>query len=76
MSNNIQINTDATIIREGFPNGDAGALLDDDSATRHVLGVAGTLASGGFLYLIGIINLDALIGMWGIFRAMRAGRTW
>ena len=32
----------------------AGALLDEDSPTRHTLGVAGTLASGGFLYLIAI----------------------
>jgi nickel/cobalt transporter (NiCoT) family protein len=52
----------------------AGALLDDDSTARHTLGMAGTLASGGFLYLIGIINLVALIGIWGIFRAMRAGQ--
>ncbi|MBV8348780.1 MAG: HoxN/HupN/NixA family nickel/cobalt transporter [Mycolicibacterium sp.] len=52
----------------------AGALLDDDSSARHALGVAGTLASGGFLYLIGIINLVALIGIWRVFRAMRRGR--
>jgi nickel/cobalt transporter (NiCoT) family protein len=51
----------------------AGALLDDGSATRQALGVAGTLASGGFLYLIGIINLVALIGIWSVFRAMRRG---
>src|SRR6201993_3351847 len=51
----------------------AGTLLDDDSTTRHALGVAGTLASGGFLYLIGIINLVALIGIWSVFRAMRRG---
>jgi nickel/cobalt transporter (NiCoT) family protein len=51
----------------------AGALLDDDSPARHALGMAGTLASGGFLYLIGIINLVALIGIWGVLRAMRAG---
>jgi len=52
----------------------AGALLDDDSTARHVLGMAGTLASGGFLYLIGIINLVALIGIWSVFRAMRHGQ--
>jgi nickel/cobalt transporter (NiCoT) family protein len=52
----------------------AGALLDDGSTARHALGMAGTLASGGFLYLIGIINLIALIGIWGILRAMRAGQ--
>jgi nickel/cobalt transporter (NiCoT) family protein len=52
----------------------AGALLDDDSTARHALGMAGTLASGGFLYLIGIINLVALIGIWSVFRAMRRGQ--
>jgi nickel/cobalt transporter (NiCoT) family protein len=52
----------------------AGALLDDDSVTRHALGVAGTLASGGFLYLIGIINVVALVGIWRVLRAARGGR--
>src|SRR6201997_5842626 len=52
----------------------AGALLDDGSTARHALGMAGTLASGGFLYLIGIINLVALIGIWSVFRAMRRGQ--
>src|SRR6201997_5233802 len=52
----------------------AGALLDDDSTTRHALGVAGPLASGSFLYLIGIINLVALIGIWNVFRGMRRGQ--
>jgi nickel/cobalt transporter (NiCoT) family protein len=51
----------------------AGALLDDDSNARHALGVAGTLASGGFLYLIGIINVVALMGIWRIFLKMRNG---
>jgi nickel/cobalt transporter (NiCoT) family protein len=51
----------------------AGALLDDNSPARQGLGVAGTLASGGFLYLIGIINLVALIGIWSVFRSMRRG---
>jgi high-affinity nickel-transport protein len=52
----------------------AGALLDDDSTTRHALGIAGTLASGGFLYLIGVINLVALVGIWRVFRATRRGQ--
>lgn len=52
----------------------AGELLDEASPTRHLLGMAGTLASGGFLYLIGIINLVALVGIWRVFTAMRAGR--
>jgi high-affinity nickel-transport protein len=52
----------------------AGVLLDDDSPARHTLGVAGTLASGGFLYLIGVINVAALVGIWRIFRTIRSGR--
>ena len=52
----------------------AGVLLDDSSPTRHVLGVAGTLASGGFLYLIAIVNLVALVGIWRVFTRMRNGR--
>lgn len=52
----------------------AGALLDDSSPTRHALGIAGTLASGGFLYAIAIVNMLALIGIWRVFAALRAGR--
>ena len=52
----------------------AGVLLDDDSPARHALGMAGTLASGGFLYLIGIVNLLALVGIWRVFLELRAGR--
>ena len=52
----------------------AGVLLDESSSTRHLLGIAGTLASGGFLYLIAIVNLVALAGIWRVFTRMRAGR--
>jgi high-affinity nickel-transport protein len=52
----------------------AGVLLDDSSPTRHALGIAGTLASGGFLYLIAIVNLIALVGIWRVFTRMRHGR--
>lgn len=51
----------------------AGALLDENSAARHALGVTGTLISGGFLYLIALVNVIALLGIWRIFRSMRAG---
>ena len=51
----------------------ANALLDEESPLRHGLGVAGTLASGGFLYVIGAINIVALIGIWRVFRRLRAG---
>jgi len=50
------------------------SLLDDDSPTKHALGLAGTVASGGFLWLIGIINLVALIGIWHVFTGLRTGK--
>lgn len=53
--------------------GAAGALLDESSPTRHRLGIAGTLASGGFLYAIAIVNVVALAGIWRAFTAMRKG---
>ena len=52
----------------------AGTLLDDNSAARSVLKSAGTLASGGFLYLIGIVNVVALVAIWRMFRALRTGK--
>ena len=51
----------------------AGVLLNDDSPARHRLGIVGTLSSGLFLYLIGIINVVALIGIWRVFQALRRG---
>lgn len=51
----------------------AGTLLDDNSATRSVLKLTGTLASGGFLYLIGIVNVVALVAIWRMFLALRTG---
>jgi high-affinity nickel-transport protein len=50
-----------------------GALADEKSPTRHVLGIAGTLASGLFLYLIAIINVIALIGIYRAFVKLRQG---
>jgi nickel/cobalt transporter (NiCoT) family protein len=49
------------------------SLLDADSPTKHALGLAGTVASGGFLWLIGIINLVAVIGIWRVFTELRKG---
>ncbi|QGN58132.1 HoxN/HupN/NixA family nickel/cobalt transporter [Nostocoides sp. HKS02] len=49
------------------------ALLAHDSATHETLGTIGTLASGGFLFLIGVLNLVALVGIWRVFRSMRRG---
>lgn len=52
----------------------AGELISDDSPVRHTLGIVGTLASGLFLWLIGIINVVALIGIWRVFTGLRQGR--
>ncbi len=41
---------------------------------QSVGGIVGTLVSGAFLYLIGIINLAVLVGVWGIARELREGR--
>jgi high-affinity nickel-transport protein len=51
----------------------AGTLIGDTSRTHRALGLVGTVASGGFLCLIGVLNLAALVGIWRVFRAMRAG---
>ncbi len=50
-----------------------GALADDKSTTRHALGFAGTLASGLFLYLIAIMNVIAMIGIYRAFTKLRYG---
>jgi nickel/cobalt transporter (NiCoT) family protein len=50
-----------------------GALANGDSPTRHVLGFAGTLASGLFLYLIAIMNIIAMIGISRAFAKLRRG---
>ncbi|MDI5966631.1 HoxN/HupN/NixA family nickel/cobalt transporter [Streptomyces sp. SL13] len=51
----------------------AGNLTNDNSSTRQSLGLVSTLASGGFLYLIAVLNLVSLVGIWRVFRDMRAG---
>ena len=48
-------------------------LVSDDSSAHQTLGLIGTLTSGGFLYLIGALNLVALVGIFKIFIAMRRG---
>jgi high-affinity nickel-transport protein len=49
------------------------SLTDDASSTHQMLGVVSTTASGVFLYLIGILNLAALLGIARVFTAMRRG---
>ncbi|RAG87245.1 HoxN/HupN/NixA family nickel/cobalt transporter [Streptacidiphilus pinicola] len=52
----------------------ATTLTNDNSSARHNLGTVSTLASGSFLYLIAALNLVALVGIWKVFTAMRAGQ--
>ena len=51
----------------------AVTLTGDDSKVHVALSTAGTLVSGGFLFLIGALNLVALVGIWRVFREMRTG---
>jgi high-affinity nickel-transport protein len=51
-----------------------GTLTSDGSSAHKALGLVSTAASGGFLYLIGMLNLAALVGIARVFRAMRSGR--
>ena len=51
----------------------AQALLEDQSDMHWALGVVSTLSSGGFLYLIGLLNLASLRGVFRVFRRMRSG---
>lgn len=51
----------------------ANTLINDDSRAHQTMGVIGTLSSGSFLYLIGILNLFALLGMWRVWRGLRRG---
>jgi nickel/cobalt transporter (NiCoT) family protein len=48
-------------------------LTDERSSARHEFGVVSASASGLFLYLIGTLNLIALIGIARLCRQSRAG---
>jgi high-affinity nickel-transport protein len=50
-----------------------GTLAGDHSDVHKVLGTISTLSSGGFLYLIGLLNLVSLVGIWRVFRSLRSG---
>ncbi len=52
----------------------AGQLGSDDSTLQSVAGVFGTLVSGTFLYVLGILNLVILVGIVRVFRDMRRGQ--
>jgi high-affinity nickel-transport protein len=51
----------------------AGQLQDGGSSLHDVTGLIGTLVSGTFLYVLGIINLVILVGIVKVFRGMRHG---
>ena len=50
-----------------------GALESDDSALHQATALIGPTVSGGFLLLIGLVNLAILLNVVRIFRAMRHG---
>jgi nickel/cobalt transporter (NiCoT) family protein len=51
----------------------SGSVESDDSALHKVTGVIGPSVSGGFLFLIGILNLVILVNIVRVFRRMRDG---
>jgi nickel/cobalt transporter (NiCoT) family protein len=51
-----------------------GRQISDPSSPAHTTGgLIGTAVSGGFLYLIGFVNLAILVGILRVFRGMRRG---
>ncbi len=51
----------------------AGQVTNESSGLQQTTGLIGTLVSGMFLLLIGIINFVVLIGILKVFRDMRRG---
>ena len=49
-------------------------VKNDSSGLHNATGVIGTTVSGGFLYLIALLNLVVLVGIVKVFREMRTGR--
>jgi high-affinity nickel-transport protein len=50
-----------------------GAVVDPNSAFETAGGAIGTLVSAAFLYLIALLNLIVLAGIFKVFRDMRRG---
>jgi nickel/cobalt transporter (NiCoT) family protein len=50
-----------------------GAVVDPSSVYETAGGAVGTLLSAGFLYLIALLNLIVLAGIFKVFREMRSG---
>ena len=51
----------------------AGELESDSSTLQRITGLVGVSVSGVFLYVIGLVNLVLLVGIWKVFRRMRRG---
>ncbi|MFZ2625271.1 MAG: HoxN/HupN/NixA family nickel/cobalt transporter [Propionibacterium sp.] len=51
----------------------AGQVQDDASALHSLTNVIGSSVSGVFLWVIGLLNLAALVGIMRVFRRMRHG---
>ena len=49
------------------------SAVGDDGQLRNIGGAVGTLVSGGFLVLIGVLNLLILLDIVRVYRRMRAG---
>jgi nickel/cobalt transporter (NiCoT) family protein len=50
-----------------------GAMVDPNSTYETAGGALGTIVSAGFLYLIAVLNLIVLAGIFKVFREMRTG---
>jgi nickel/cobalt transporter (NiCoT) family protein len=50
-----------------------GPVEDDSSKLHTITGVIGPSVSGVFLWILGILNLAALLGILKVFRDMRSG---
>ncbi|WP_433788223.1 HoxN/HupN/NixA family nickel/cobalt transporter [Actinomycetospora sp. CA-101289] len=51
----------------------AGSVQDENSLLLQHLALVGAIVAGGFLILIGLSNLVAVVGIARVFRTMRAG---
>lgn len=51
----------------------AGPVRNDASRLHDITGWIGTTVSGTFLYVIAVVNLVILAGIWKVFREMRSG---
>src|SRR6478609_1983135 len=52
----------------------AGQVQDDGSNLHRVTGIVGASVSGSFLWVLGLVNLAALLGIVRVLREARAGR--